>query len=186
MKRLKKWEFPIRQSRMWPGSLRLSRSQAPRDLPVPLAWLSGSEAQLRLLTRAICHTELDLFAEQGFVTVHYRLGTSRKRGAFLSIMQPESGLNATWKPERPYLSGRTTSLCALAFRLNPGVGSRWARSGGHPADGLEMQIEAIRLVVKVEAPSAHDRAEAMITLIDYLDDKLHRPEKRAWVGLPPL
>ena len=170
---------------MWPGSPGLSNSKTPRNLPIPLAWQSGSEEELRRLTRAICHTEPDLFRGEKVVTVHYRLGTHRKRGAFLSIVQSEAKPTA-WHSDTPYFSRRTTSLCNLAYRLNSGFGSRWATSGGRPADGLDMQIEALRLQVRVEAPSAHDKAEAMLTLFELLGDRLHRPEKRAWIGLPPL
>ena len=47
------------------------------------------------------------------------------------------------------------------------------------------QKAAIKVMFTVEPPSAHEKAEAFLTLVGWLDDKLHDTEKRARLGLPP-
>lgn len=132
---------------------------------IPLTWLSGSEEALRRLTRAICHTDPDLFQDKKSYTAVYRAGTVRRRSAFLSGSTP-----------------RMTSLGELAIRLNPFIGERWVSPSSH----LDLkQREPCRLRITVEPPSAHDRAEALRTLLEMLDDKLHDPQKRVHAGLPP-
>lgn len=48
-----------------------------------------------------------------------------------------------------------------------------------------MQKAAIRVCVDVSPPTAHEKAEAFLTLVEWLENTLHNPEKRVLAGLPP-
>jgi hypothetical protein len=150
---------------------------------LPLSWQSGSEQDLRRLARAICHTEPDLFTTQEPVTAVFQAATENQRGGFLyvSLQEPHSYCWGIYSSRR-HTSDRLASLCDLAFRLNPSRGTHWT---GLPSDRAGMQREPIRILVSVEPPSAHDRAEALLTLLDWLDDRLHNPKKRVRAGLSP-
>lgn len=158
-------------------------SRAARQ-PIPLHWDGGSEEELHRLVRAICHTEPDLFALQGAVQISFRANTEDKRGGFRYILRGDPDYNANGYFSGHYISRRVASLCEFAFRLNPCIGTRWSPHWGRPEAGIDLQIEAICFQFTVEAPSAHDKAEGLLTLIEWLDDKLHDPKKRDRAGIP--
>lgn len=148
----------------------------PLRQDIPLRWHYGSEAELRWLTRAICHTEPDLFDSKGDVTVVYRAATDRKRGGFLCVER-----KGIYMRER-YCTPRLTALCELAFRTNAFKGMRWVDLPGRPGD---LERMAIRIRVTVSPPSAHEKAESLLTLVEWLDIRLFDTDKRARYGLPP-
>ncbi len=145
---------------------------------IPLAWETGSEQELRTLTRAICHTEPDLFTDQQPVTAVYRATTPHRRGGFL-FLERKGGYGQN---NQHIVNARLVALCELTFRLNPFVGYRWMEHYG-PRGNKKRAAERVRVIV--EPPSAHDKAEALLTLVDWLDAKLYNTEKRAKFGLPP-
>lgn len=149
------------------------------DLPaqyqsIPLTWLSGSERELRRLTHAICITEPKLFDNSQPVQVIYRAALPDRRGGLTKIFQAGGHIN----------SGRLTSLCDLAFRLNKFTGLDWikmqviasySRNGVTYRDHYQKKIG--RLIVNVGVPSMHERADAYLTLLTWLSERLHDKEK---------
>jgi len=180
---LRMWKFFVKQKRPVLVTITNREKSGPRRFPVPMTWQFGSEEELRLLTRAICHTEPNLFAGRRSVMVYYRAATDLKRGGFLFIIRGDDRYDPQGCVNFHHITRRLTSLCELAFRLNSCAGTRWSEHWGRSSDGMEMQIEALRFQVTVEPPSAHDKAEALLTLEEWLDDKLHDPKKRALAGI---
>ena len=148
------------------------REVDPLRASIPLGWQSGCRNAFEQLVRAIFLTEPDLFNEQEPVTAVFRATIPGKRGGFLY---------AEREFEERYISRRVVALCELAFRLNWFVGMRWI---DHPCSPFDVQRAAERVRIMVEPPSAHERAEAFLTLVDWLDDKLYDPAKRSLAGLP--
>ena len=146
---------------------------------IPLSWESGSEEEFRWLARAICLTEPDMFNGQEPVTLVYRTTTPYKRGGFRYVERKE--LQGAYSVDGRFTSRRLMSLCDLAFRLNPCIGMEWIDC---PEARGNIRKSAIRIQITVTPPSAHEKAEAYLTLMDWLDDKLYDTEKRARFGLP--
>jgi len=148
------------------------------DLPrTPLTWLSGSEADFRWLTKAICLTEPKLMDAEGPIVVVYRAEMKGRRGCFLHV---ERGTR--YQGDR-YTSRRLMTLCELAFRLNPCTGTEWYDRSSSYSNHRQLQESALRLKIEIETPTAHEKAEAYLTLLDWIEDKLHDPAKRARCGL---
>jgi hypothetical protein len=145
-------------------------------LDVPATWESGSEEELRLLARAVCITEPGIFDNNEPVTAVFKSSIDGKRGGFLKVTRDEE------YDQHLVISPRIVALSELAYRLNSFSGVRWAADFGGTR---RKQKSAMRLKIRVEPPSAHEKAEAYLTLIDWLDDKLYDSEKRARCGLPP-
>ena len=144
------------------------------DLPrTPLTWLSGSEADFRWLTKAICLTEPGLMEGEAPIVVVYRAEMKGKRGCFLHV---ERGTR--YQGDR-YTSRRLMTLCELAFRLNPCTGTEWYDRSSSYSNHRQLQESALRLKIEIDTPTAHEKAEAYLTLLDWIEDKLHDPGKRA-------
>ena len=143
---------------------------------IPLVWQSGTEEELRWVTRTICLTEPDLFDSKETVTAVYRAATDTKRCGFLYVER-----RGTYLREH-YVTPRLMMLCELAIRVNACRGLRWIDPFGNSA---KLQKEAIRIRVTMAPPSAHEKAEATLTLVDWCDGKLFDPRKRERCGLPP-
>jgi len=143
---------------------------------IPLVWRSGSEEELRWVTRAICLTEPNLFVSKEMVTAVYRAASETKRSGFLYVERRGVHLR------EQYVSPRLMTLCELAIRLNACRGVRWIDPTGNSG---KLQKEAIRVRITMVPPSAHEKAEALVTLVDWCDGKLFDPRKRERCGLPP-
>lgn len=143
-----------------------------RDLP--LGWQCGSEEELRTLTRAICLTDPVLFNAKDTFTVVYRAATEEKRGGFLYVER-----KGAYSLER-YISPRLTVLCELAYRLNAFRGMRWIEC---PGKSGALQKQAIRIRVSLQPPSAHEKADALLTLMDWLEGRLRSPHKLLLAGI---
>jgi hypothetical protein len=139
-------------------------------IDISSAWLKGSETQLRALTQAICYTEPGLFDEQQTVRIFYFAAQPGKRG----------GLQAVIRNREVIQSRRLMSLCDLAFRLNQFTGLRWQvmRNNG-PANRQSHFAKTLdKVMIELSPPSMHERADAMLTLIDWLDAQLHDEDKK--------
>jgi len=143
------------------------------DLPrIPLTWLNGSEADFRWLTKAICLTEPGLMEGEAPVVAVYRASIQGKRGCFLHVERGSS-----YQGDR-YTSRRLMILCELAFRLNPCTGTEWYDRSSSYRNHRQLQQSALRVRVEIDTPTAHEKAEVYLTLLDWIDDTLHDPEKR--------
>ena len=143
---------------------------------IPLVWQSGTEEELRWVTRAICLTEPDLFDSKEKVTAVYRAASDTKRSGFLFVERRGLFLR------EHYVSPRLMVLCELAIRVNACRGMRWIDATG---DSGKLQKQAIRIRVTMDPPSAHEKAEAILTLLDWCEGKLFDPRKRERCGLLP-
>jgi len=179
-----------------------SQLQEPyRHHDLQLAWQRGSERELKRLARIICQTEPHLFDSGRGVCVTFRAGVEEKRGGFLYV---ECFDQDEWVR---YTSRRLMILHEMAFRWNAFTGKKWInlspkgfkldcpRTVLNPVslrwsepsdwDGPKMQRAAVHIRIDVEPPTAHEKAEAFLELVDWLEDKLYDPEKRAQFGLLP-
>lgn len=149
----------------------------PREMQIamPMAWIDGSEEDLRRLTRAICQTEPGLFDRPFSVTVVYRGTTPEKRGGYRCVL-------CALRSENRYTSRRMVSLCDLAYRLNAfGLPEKEVPPGPH----YLIERRVARLEIEVNPPSPDETADASRVLADWLDGTLHRADKRARFSLPP-
>ncbi len=135
---------------------------------IPHRFLSGSEEELRRLTLAIAHTEPGLFdSSLEPVTITYRAQTPRKRAGMTRAQQGKAQLTR----------GRVTSLCDLALRLNTFVGIEWEPNQPEPKRLGHFEKRVHKVSVTAHPPSAHERAESLLILADWLEGKV-REEKR--------
>ena len=143
----------------------------PEDFAdVPPRFECGSEQELRRLTIAILHSHPDLFADGAkAITIKYRARTANKR-AFMALIDRYD------EEPVPHL-GRLQSLCDLALRLNTFVGETWSHWMDTPTRKGDFDKQMHKIFVEAQPPSAHERAESLLLLNDWLMDKV-RPEKR--------
>ena len=140
----------------------------------PHHFLQGSEAELRLIATAIVHTEPGLFdGSQEPVTITYRAQTPTKRAGMTRIEQGKS----------PFVNGRITSLCDLALRLNTFTGVEWKPRipGTIRLSDWEKHVHKVR--VTVHPPSAHERAESLLVLADWLEGKVREARRLRLLGI---
>ena len=135
---------------------------------IPPRFLSGSEEELRRLTLAIVQTQPGLFDSRlEPVTITYRAQTPRKRAGMTLAQQGKTRLTL----------GRVTSLCDLALRLNTFVGIEWKANQPEPNRLGHFEKRVHKVTVTAHPPSAHERAESLLILADWLQGKV-REEKR--------
>lgn len=143
---------------------------------IPHRFLSGSEDELRRLTLAIVQTDPDVFANSlEPVTITYRAQTPTKRAGTTRMLQGKQQL----------AGGRIPSLCDLALRLNTFVGLAWQPRPPHTQPNrlghFDKQVH--RIIVTVQPPSAHERAESLLILADWLEGKVREPKRLHWLGI---
>lgn len=141
---------------------------------IPHEFLCGSEAELRRLTVAIVQTEPGLFdTTLEPITITYRAQTPLKRAGMTRAEQGKTRITP----------GRVTSLCDLALRLNTFVGVEWKPRVENPnrLGHFEKQIHKVR--VTVHPPSAHERAESLLILADWLEGKVREPKRLRLLGV---
>ena len=149
---------------------------------IPHEFISGSEAQLRRLTTLIVQSDPELFGDNnGAVTVTYRAQTPIKRAYMMKAIQgDEDDYYGETITERP---GRLQSLCDLALRLNTFTGVKWETWVDEPnrLGHYQKQVQQVR--VTVQPPSAHERAEALLSLSDWLEGKVREAKRLRLLGV---
>lgn len=121
----------------------------------PLRWLRGSEDDLRRLTHAAVCTEPALFAGHSSVLITYRAATPWSAGGLFQCLHIDGH------------HGRAAALCGLAFRCNRFVGETW---------GSSRDVAVVKMTIA--EPSRTERAEAYLTLANWLEDLLPPVEVR--------
>ena len=143
---------------------------------IPHEFICGSEQELRRLTTIIAQSHPRLFKDDlEPVTVTYRAQTPTKRAY---MMQVSRGGEDEYYGEHIMESlGRLQSLCDLALRLNTFTGVKWETWLDTPNRLGHYQKTVRQIRVEVRPPSAHERAESLLSLSDWLTGKV-RDEKR--------
>ena len=149
---------------------------------IPHEFVCGSEAQLRRLTTLIVQTEPGLFDEdEKPVTVTYRAQTPTKR-AYMMKVEREQGQN--YYSERIMENlGRLQSLCDLALRLNTFTGVKWTTWVEKPNRLGHFMKEVQQVQIEVHPPSAHERAESLLSLSDWLEGKVCEEKRLRLLGV---
>ncbi len=131
----------------------------------PLEFLSGSQKELDALTTWICHREARLFDNTGCVAVAYTAASEFGAG----------GLSRSYIP----FSERAIMLFDLAFEYNSFSGTCWEYTDGGTTRLSNYERCAQQITIKVPAPSAHERAEALLRLSEWLTGKVPEEERLA-------
>ncbi len=144
----------------------------------PFMFDCGSREELEYITRCIFHANSLAFA--GAVSAHsipivYHAHTSKHQGGFFETKQ--------WSLSSP-LDEAAKRLCRLAYTHNAFQGGTWKYSRYRENTRRKSyRFEPNELLVSVASPSAHERAEALLTLFDWLEGKVTERERRTLLGL---
>ena len=183
----------------------------PRE---PLRFLCGSEEELRRVTRWACHLNEDVFVtldEQNHRHVSAMILGSLEfllPNPCVAITYISS---CEFRPDRTrhcrivnLYSGKGAAqasierLGEIIYRYNAFTGTEWKQSNppklgmtssGNPVFVCKplipkFQIQCASVHVIVSAPSAHERAESLLALSEWLDGKVTPEEKRYLLQLP--
>ena len=143
---------------------------------LPLGFDSGSQEELEHLTRCICHADTALFAAE------------RRQDYYVQYRSTTPSLDNGFYEPVGYLKDRLKGglgeagqrLCRLAFAHNTFHGGFWEPSGNDfSTRDVKYHLQAIQINVCVLPPSAHERAESLLALHDWLQDKVTDEERRA-------
>ena len=143
-------------------------------------FLSGSEQELRRLTTIILQTEPELFDESlNPFTVIYCAQTPLEPARMMNIQCPDK---YGYMRDHSGHSSRLQYLGDLALRFNTFVGLKWVtralNSGYSTYDKKPDQVRVL-----VQPPSAHERAESLLSLFDWLEGKVSEKERLRLLGL---
>ncbi len=149
----------------------------------PFGWNCGSEQELERLTRCILHIHPRLFKSnraQAGASRSYRTQNELQIRYKATTSQELGGSNA------PPNEVTLCDLLQLAFKDNEFRGGRWERA----YDCKETRRLCYKVNPEVRQfyvlpPSAHERAEAMLFLYDWLEDKVTEQERRRLLRLDP-
>lgn len=151
------------------------------DTPdAPLVWKCGSQQELFHITHCIFHTHpgewtaLEAHVNQPWLTQNHCISV---------IYEAEMQQRAGGVPTKHWPK-RIRALCHLAFQHNTFTGYKWeyhryegrTRRQGYKAKPLGQGCS-------IAPPSAHERAEALLTLWDWLEDKVTEEQRRAYLGV---
>ena len=148
----------------------------------PLRFLRGSQEELERITCCICHVDEEAFAdvwERYSLEVRYHAATAKHNGGF-GQNEPDHacawhvGGNAFW------FGLRSERLIHLAFAYNTFRAARWPRVWVRRSD---WQLASEKLIVRIAPPSAHERAEALLYLYDWLEGKVTAKERAALLNI---
>jgi hypothetical protein len=165
-------------TRLWYKFKNWFRTKPGRESP--LTFLCGSEEELRRVTTWICHVRTPLFAENTLAVIVYG-----------SFYDPEAELEGVlWATEDKKGNGcmlgepqaecdYSRVWCSWVLQYNKFQGTEWVRGTYIGWEEIPLQIS-----VKVYPPSAHERAEALLALSEWLDGKVSEQEKRELLQLP--
>ena len=145
----------------------------------PLGFTNGSREELEHITRCICHADAKLFEEMeedSPVVVTYTAPTSRRRGGL-----DEEQFNSKY----PQQGAVARKLCQLAFTNNAFKGKAWQRGKDDDTRSRRSKyhLRPATVVVEVAPPSAHERAESLLTLYEWLEGKVSDADRRQLLGL---
>ena len=156
----------------------------------PMVWECGSEAELKRITTCIFHIQAQEWAELmtyadpfdwEYDDVSDPFGEEHDtivRMGYVSKREQYPGGPATrWTPE-------ISELCRIAFRFNVFTGHTWeySRYLGHTRS-KSYKLQPLKVEFIITPPSAHERAEALLTLWDWLEGKVSEAERRAYCGV---
>jgi hypothetical protein len=133
-----------------------------------IEFVSGSRAQLVQVTRWTCHTAPELFTGGETIPIVYHARSDTERG----------GLQARQADFPP----RVKTLLDLAFERNTFTGSFWEYDDRGSRRRSDFRKRPGRVVVTVDPPSAHERAEAVLELADWLGGDVPQAEKARLLG----
>ncbi len=150
----------------------------------PLRFLCGSEEELRRVTMWICHVRPHLFDAGKKITVDYWSPSPEKAGggAIEGFWDDDWYLHIDVVPTSEYEF--SWQWCSLVFKHNAFAG--FCRLAAHPYFFSRRHVVEIQINLKVivHPPSAHERAEALLALSEWLDGKVSEEEKRELLQLP--
>lgn len=124
------------------------------------------------MTKWVCHIHFHLFENYRRVVVrYYATFNGTGRGCFA----------------HRELQGTHGHLLTLIFTHNEFTGSEWQYTEssviGLDTHGPVRELPS-ELFLEIYTPSAHERAEALLSLSDWLDGKVSEEEKRKLLQLP--
>ena len=137
---------------------------------------------LRRLTTQIVQSDPELFDDSGKrVTVVYRAQTPVKSAYMLKAIR--GGIDDTSVENVTANLKRLKFLCELALCGNVFIGMKWVSLIDSGNDYSELQMLAQHVYVTVQPPSAHERAESLLSVFDWLEDKVSETKRRKLLGL---
>ncbi len=165
----------------------------------PLLYLCGSEAELERVTTWICHChdDQDTLLANGHIAIVY---ISQMEGIYgglwaidtYALPPPNPNDNgfryAGYTDNRPLCPPHLKTLLDLAFQHNTFEGHTWQPRRGRDyvkecCRKGDWQINRPVCRTRVIRPSAHERAEALLRLFDWLEGKVPPEQQRALLGL---
>ena len=144
-----------------------------------LAWKCGSQEELARLTHCIFHTQPGDWAE---------LEAQDGRAWLIK----NHCIPLTYKadmPQRPggppkYGVSRIRALCRLAFQYNTFTGHEWKyQRYANRERRKSYKATPLELTCRIGPPSAHERAEALLTLWEWLEGKVKEKQRRVYCGM---
>lgn len=145
----------------------------------PLAWKCGSQEELIRITHCIFHTQPGEWSEiEEQSGMEWRIVNHCIPLFYAAEMEPHpGGPGVQW-------TGRIGALCKLAFRYNTFTGHKWEYNRYEGKTRRECyRVKPIQLTCRLAPPSAHERAESLLTLSEWLEGKVSEEERRAYLGL---
>ena len=155
-----------------------------------MVWECGSEAELKRITTCIFHIQAQEWAELmtyadpfdwEYDDVSDPFGEEHDdivRMSYVSKREQHPGGPAIrW-------TRKISELCRIAFRFNVFTGHKWeySRYLGHTRR-KSYELQPLKLEFPITPPSAHERAEALLTLWDWLEGKVSEAERQAYCGV---
>ena len=144
----------------------------------PLRFLCGSEAELRRVTTWMCHSLSACFEDAiPCISIYYQAAHPDTAGKATASLQ----LGGRRKPII-----EETKWLPLILKYNQFTGTRWVQVYSHSNPSFKKQFAELPAVVQVKfhPPSAHERAESLLSLSEWLDGKVSEEEKRHLLHLP--
>lgn len=133
-----------------------------------LTFTSGSRADLENVTRWIAHANPEMFGSGDKIEITYQAALDGQSGGLQA-----RGLN---------IPDRVRNLLDLAFDQNAFTGIYWEFDDRGSRRVSDFRRRPGRVIVSVNAPSAHERAEAMLELWQWLEGKVEDGERRRLLG----
>lgn len=155
----------------------------------PLRFLCGSEEELRRVTTWACHINPDVFAKVIAAEFEYVAQCKTCKGFHSQFDISREAYCKVHGYPADYLERWGT----LILKHNQFTGTQWERiviktspcSPAVPVYGFPCYREIpAEFIVRIHPPSAHERAEALLALSEWLDGKVSEQEKRELLQLP--
>ncbi len=141
-----------------------------------IEFICGSQEELTTLTRWICYTEPKLFDDEYSIYITFN-SSSAQDEEIGEMFAP-----GVWDFEDK-LSQRVKTLLQLAYEYNCFTGGyREYRDYNDPYRFSGSPLQPKSIEVEVNAPSAHERAEALLELWTWLDGKVPNDERIVLLG----